>query len=217
MRVLALSDFHGEEKVLEGLRGVLEKERFDLILVVGDITHRGPVSYAEDLLDTLRGERLFAIHGNMDTKQVVDLLERRGFLLHMRKAEFMGWNFIGYGGSSPTPFNTPIEYPEEQIYEELSRFRMNSKTVLITHSPPYDSDVDRTSSGVSAGSRSIRRVIEERKPFLNICGHIHEREGEGRVGETRIVKVPAAMNGKAAELIIDNDVKVNLIKLDAYR
>jgi len=214
MRVLALSDLHAEEAALEGLRKLLEKEKFDLILIVGDITQRGPLSYAEDLLDVLRGEKIFAIHGNMDTKQVVDLLERRGFLLHLKKAELGGWNFIGYGGSNPTPFNTPTEYSEERIYDELNKMRMNSRTILITHSPPYDSGVDRTAAGVSAGSKSIRRIIEEKKPFMNICGHIHENEGEARIGETRIIKVPAAMNGKAVELMIGEEMKVGFIKLD---
>ncbi|MEM3555211.1 MAG: metallophosphoesterase [Candidatus Micrarchaeia archaeon] len=213
MRVLALSDLHAEEAVLDCLRKLLEKEKFDLILIVGDITHKGPLSYAEDLLDVLRGEKLFAVHGNMDTQQVVDLLERRGFLLHLRKAELGGWNFIGYGGSSPTPFNTPIEYSEERIYEELSKMRMNSKTILITHPPPYNSGVDRTSGGVSAGSKSIRKIIEEKKPFMNICGHIHEGEGEAVIGETKVVKVPAAMNGKAVELMISKEMGVNFIKL----
>jgi hypothetical protein len=212
MRVLALSDLHAEETVLEGLRSLLERERFDLILIVGDITQRGPLSYAEDLLDVLRGQNLLAIHGNMDTQQVVDLLEMKGILFHLSKVEIGRWNFIGFGGSSPTPFGTPIEYSEEQIYDELGRMRVNSKTILVTHAPPYDSGVDKTSSGASAGSRAIRRVIEERKPFMNICGHIHEREGETTIGETRIVKVPPAAKGRAVEISFGEKVEVRFIQ-----
>lgn len=76
MRVLALSDLHGEEAVLERLSGLLQRERFDLILIVGDITQRGPVSYAEDLLDAIGEENILAIHGNMDTQQVIGVLEK---------------------------------------------------------------------------------------------------------------------------------------------
>jgi hypothetical protein len=204
MRLLALSDLHAVEMVLEGLASLLEDDRFDLILVVGDITQRGPLSYAEDLLDVLNGQNVLAIHGNMDTQQVVDALEKRGIFFHLNMVEMGGWNFIGFGGSSPTPFGTPIEYSEEQIYSELSRMRMNSKTILVTHSPPYDSGVDRTSKGVSAGSIAIRRIIEEKKPFMNICGHIHEAEGEAMIGSTRVIKVPPAMNGKALEVELDD-------------
>jgi hypothetical protein len=213
MRILALADLHSEEFILEKLANLIERERFDLILIVGDITQNGPLSYAEDLLDVLRGEKVWAIHGNMDTQQVVDLLERKGIFLHMQKAEIGEWNFIGFGGSSPTPFNTPTEYEEWQIYEELNKFRMNQKTILVTHSPPYDSGVDKTSAGVSAGSKSIRRIIEEKKPFMNICGHIHEGEGETVIGSTRIVKVPAAMNGKALEVILGEKIGVKSVQL----
>ena len=204
MRLLALSDLHAVEMVLEGLASLLEDDRFDLILVVGDITQRGPLSYAEDLLDVLNGQNVLAIHGNMDTQQVVDALEKRGIFFHLNMVEMGGWNFIGFGGSSPTPFGTPIEYSEEQIYNELSGMGMNSKTILVTHSPPYDSGVDRTSKGVSAGSIAIRRIIEEKKPFMNICGHIHEAEGEAMIGSTRVIKVPPAMNGKALEVELDD-------------
>ncbi len=212
MRVLALSDLHAEEAVLDWLGSLLKKERFDLILILGDITQRGPLSYAEDLLDALNGENVLAIHGNMDTQHVVELLEKRGIFFHLKKVEMGGWNFIGFGGSNPTPFGTPIEYSEEQIYSELSRMSMNSKTILVTHSPPYDSGVDRTSKGVSAGSRAIRRIIEEEKPFMDICGHIHEAEGEAMIGSTRVIKVPPAMNGNALEVELgDSSVKkINL-------
>jgi len=213
MRILALSDLHSEETVLGGLENLLGREKFDLIILAGDITQKGPLTYAEDLLDILRGEKVLAIHGNMDTKQVVDLLERKGLFFHLSKVEVGEWNFIGFGGSSPTPFGTPIEYEEWQIYDELSRFRMNSKTILVTHSPPYDSGVDKTSAGVSAGSKSIRRIIEEKKPFMNICGHIHEAEGEAMVGETRIVKLPAASSGRAACIALEKDVDVVSIRI----
>lgn len=124
-----------------------------------------------------------------------------------------GWNFVGFGGSSPTPFGTPTEYSEEQIYRELGSMRMNSKTILVTHSPPYDSGVDKTTSGASAGSKAIRRIIEEKRPFMDICGHIHEAEGEAMIGSTRIVKVPPAMKGKAVEVLLEQDVRIEVIKL----
>jgi hypothetical protein len=216
MRILALSDLHSEEIVLEGLRNLLSKERFDLVIIAGDITQKGPLSYAEDLLDALRGEKVLAIHGNMDTTQVVDLLERKGLFFHLSKVEVGEWNFVGFGGSSPTPFGTPIEYEEWRIYDELSRIRMNSKTILVTHSPPYDSGVDMTDKGMSAGSKSIRKIIEEKKPFMNICGHIHEGEGETFIGSTKIVKVPPAMNGKAVEVELESKVAAKTIQLVTF-
>ena len=211
MRVLVLSDIHSEEAAIERLRLFLEKNKFNLVLITGDITQRGPVSYAEEFLDLFRGMNVLAIHGNMDPKPVIDLLERRGLLFHLKKVVIDGWNFIGFGGSSTTPFGTPTEYSEEEIYSELSKFKMDRKTILVTHSPPFNSEVDRTLLGVSAGSRAIRRIIKEKKPFMNICGHVHEREGEAVVGETKIVKVPPAMKGRAVQINFDKNVEIGFI------
>lgn len=90
---------------------------------------------------------------------------------------------------------------------------MNSKTILVTHSPPYDSGVDKTSAGVSAGSKSIRRIIEEKQPFMNICGHIHEAGGEAVIGETRIIKVPPANERRAACIVLNKEVTIIPVKL----
>jgi len=213
MRILALSDLHSEEIVLEGIENLLKREKFDLFIIAGDITQRGPLTYAENLLDILRGEKVLAIHGNMDTQQVIGLLERKGIFFHLSKVEMGEWNFIGFGGSNPTPFGTPTEYEEGQIYDELSRFRMNSKTILVTHAPPYNSGVDRTSKGVSAGSRSVRRIIEEKKPFMDLCGHIHEGDDEAVVGSTRVVKIPPGMEGRALDIELRGDAYTRIIQL----
>jgi hypothetical protein len=211
VKALVLSDIHSEEAAIEKLRVFLEINKFNLVIIVGDITQRGPVSYAEEFLDLFRGMNVLAIHGNMDPKPVIDLLERRGLLFHLKKVDINGWNFIGFGGSGPTPFGTPTEYSEEEIYNELSKFRMDRKTVLVTHSPPFNSEVDRTASGKSAGSRAIRRIIEEKKPFMNICGHVHEREGETSIGDTRIVKVPPAVKGRAVEIDFDRNLEIKFM------
>lgn len=211
MKALVLSDIHSEEAAIEKLGLFLKSNRFNLVIIAGDITQRGPVSYAEEFLDLFRGMNVLAIHGNMDPKPVIDLLERRGLLFHLKKVNADGWNFIGFGGSNPTPFGTPTEYSEKEIYNELNKFRMDRKTILVTHSPPYNSGVDRTSAGVSAGSRAIRKIIEEKEPFMDICGHIHEREGETNIGETKVVKVPPAAKGRAVQINFDKNLEVGFI------
>lgn len=200
--MLALSDIHSDEMVIEKLRVFLERNKFDLVLIAGDITNRGPVSYAEEFLGLFSGMNVLAIHGNMDPKPVVDLLERRGIFFHCKRVRIGEWAFVGFGGSSPTPFGTPTEYPEDEIEEELSKVRIDEKTVLVTHSPPYDSGFDRTRIGMKAGSKAIRKIIEEKRPFMNICGHIHESEGIGMLNGTKIVKLPPAEKCKAVEILL---------------
>jgi Icc-related predicted phosphoesterase len=50
--------------------------------------------------------------------------------------------------------------------------------------------VDRSGSGEHLGSEAVRRAIEERRPRLVLCGHIHESWGEeATAGSTRVVNL----------------------------
>jgi Icc-related predicted phosphoesterase len=108
----------------------------------------------------------------------------------------MGW-------SSPTPWSTPREMPEEEFLDRLSTLmgsvRDQRKTVMMTHVPPYDSGLDTAPllspdlrPTVSAGdllrgpvgSTGVRRAIETFRPVLGVHGHIHESGGQRRIGDT---------------------------------
>ena len=59
--------------------------------------------------------------------------------------------------------------------------------VLVVHSPPKG-HVDRSSGGRSLGSEAILRTIEQKRPRVAICGHIHEAAGEeSSIGPTRVL------------------------------
>ena len=49
----------------------------------------------------------------------------------------------------------------------------SDRMILITHSPPFQTKLDRAQKG-SFGSRAIRAWIEEHQPYLTLHGHIHE-------------------------------------------
>ena len=97
-----------------------------------------------------------------------------------------------------TPFNTPGELAEEEIYERIKDLPIDQKTILVCHCPPcgYFDSV----RGEKTGSTSLLRIIHEKEPLVFLCGHIHELEGVARIGKTTVIKIPAAMNGKVAVL-----------------
>ncbi len=78
------------------------------------------------------------------------------------------------------------------IREDLSRLPKpvsQKKAIYLMHSPPFGTRLDLIQGKKFAGSRSIRRFLEENQPFLTLHGHIHEApELSGsfidRVGET---------------------------------
>jgi uncharacterized protein len=128
--------------------------------------------------------------------------------------ELTPWHqLVSMGWSSPTPWSTPRELPEEEFLDRLSSLlggvRDTRRTVMMTHVPPYDSGLDTApllspslQPTVSAGdvlrgpvgSHGVRRAIETFKPVLGVHGHIHESGGERRIGSTLCVNAGSEAN-----------------------
>ena len=104
--------------------------------------------------------------------------------------EIDGTHVAALGYSSPTPFDTPGEYTEDELASRLSAFAGLKPLVLICHAPPMDTDLDQVRSGLHAGSRAVRDFIEKHQPEQFFCGHIHEAEGVvTQLGATRAQNV----------------------------
>ncbi|VVC00883.1 3',5'-cyclic adenosine monophosphate phosphodiesterase CpdA [uncultured archaeon] len=209
MKILALSDLHTDEMLLDRLRAVSAKGQYDLVILAGDITNRGPVSYAEEVVSLF--PKVYAVHGNMDTPDVVEKLREMGVLIHGKKVRVGEWNIVGLGGSNPTPFSTPSEYSEEQIGQTLAKAGVDEFSILVSHPPPYG--VFDSVGPVHVGCRAVRDIIEKKKPILCICGHIHEYEGKEIIGETFVVKLGPAEKLRAAEIEIKDSIEVKFISL----
>jgi uncharacterized protein len=114
-----------------------------------------------------------------------------------------GLQLLSYGWSNNTPWNTPREVPEEELYQRLddlaSQVADPNRAVFMIHVPPYDSGLDTAPilnenlrPTVSAGdvlrgpvgSTAVRKLIETYQPMLSVHGHIHESGGERRIGKT---------------------------------
>ena len=118
------------------------------------------------------------------------MITQRNMNLHGTSRTIGEVQFFGIGGCNKTPFHTPQEYSEEQMKQILesipespgSRFR-----ILISHSPPYKSKVDRMLLGIHVGSKAIREYVETSQPDIVLCGHIHEARGIDHIGRTLII------------------------------
>lgn len=179
----------------------------DLFLVTGDITNFGPLSYARELFRGL-SVKAYGIPGNCDPKDMVSLLEEMGVNLHCRKETFGGETIIGFGGSSPTPFHTPFELPEEEILASLKPLMVRD-AILAIHSPPKG-HVDFLEWSGHVGSHSLKMLVDEYRPRLVLCGHIHEARGVERGGTTFVNPGPA-YQGCAAIIDLEEEMKVTLL------
>jgi Icc-related predicted phosphoesterase len=223
MKILAVSDIHGKYmKIIE----YLKENNVDLIILTGDITHFGPPELAEEIMNEISSFDIpvLAIPGNCDPINLYGNIDNSNAInIHGRSVTIKNIGICGFGGSNPTPFNTPLEFDEVEIYDEarkaMESIKNHKVTLFITHAPPIGTKTDILPSGDHVGSESIRRVIEEFQPTLNICGHIHESRAMDEVGETKVVNPGMLSEGHACMINIDdsdeNDIKVNpeIIKL----
>jgi uncharacterized protein len=124
-----------------------------------------------------------------------------------------GLQLLASGWSNLTPWHTPREETEDELYARLdglaSEVRDPRRAVFMIHVPPHDSGLDTAPildenlrPTVSAGdvlrgpvgSFAVRRVIERYQPLLGVHGHIHESGGERRIGETLCINPGSEAN-----------------------
>lgn len=187
-RALIFSDIHNDSKALEKLMDI----EADYYFAAGDLVNwaRGLDKMGEIL--KRRGPKMYVLPGNHESaRDIEDLCDRFGFTnFHQQTMQIGGKHIAGLGYSSPTPFNTPGEYSEEEIAARLAKFKSLKPLVLICHCPPLDTKLDRIKEGLHAGSRSVREFIEAEQPEYFFCGHIHEAEGVViEMGSTRAQNV----------------------------
>jgi uncharacterized protein len=222
MKILAVGDLHGDyKKILD----YLKENRVDLVILTGDITHFGPADLGEEILNEITqfDVPVLAIPGNCDPESIHKEIENsRAINIHGRNVVIKNIGICGFGGSNPTPFDTPLEFEEVQIYDEarktLKSIEDHKITLFITHVPPYGTKTDLLPSGDHVGSTSIRKIIEEQQPSINICGHIHESRGMDVIGKTKVVNPGEISEGYGCLIQVDdsNDkvkIKPEIIKL----
>ena len=137
----------------------------------------GPVDMVDDVLSRI-DVPCFAVPGNCDPKEILDTLEHSDAVcLHGAQINLGSMTIVGLGGSNPTPFNTPGEYTEDELARRLEPFASLGPLILICHTPPKGTKLDRAGEGKHFGSTAIREFIDRHQPRYFYCGHIHEAAG----------------------------------------
>ena len=210
MRILALADVHGD---ISHIDDILEKAgKVDIVVISGDLTNFGPKENAIELLEKF-DTPVLAVPGNCDPYEIMEAIEGSDATnLHKRTVNLDGMTFIGIGGSSPTPFNTPFELEEEEIENALEELFSTSPgpVVLVSHAPPKGL-LDEV-SGENVGSEAVAKFIDQAD--LVICAHIHEARGFARSNETFLVNPGMAALGYAALIEMEHDnISVSFIEV----
>ena len=225
MKILAISDIHGKKN--ENLINYLKNEDISLVLIAGDITDFGPLEFVDEFISELFecDVDVFAVPGNCDPAGICNAIKDSGALcLHNQLVGYENTVIMGYGGSNPTPFNTPGETNDDNIYAKVYElfaeyeYIINPEvprvTILLTHAPPYNTKADTMENGVHVGSQGIKKSIHEFQPTVNICGHIHEAMSIDTVGKTTVVNPGMLEENHAVLLDIDENANVDVSIVD---
>jgi Icc-related predicted phosphoesterase len=174
--------------------------------------------FAEVMLQTftrwmeLAGERLsdrdvrcFLMPGNDDPPGVDVAIEQasRVEACDERIVSFGGHEMVSLGYSNRTPFDSPRELDEDELYRRVDALAAQladpSQAIFNLHVPPYDSTLDTAAEldeqlgvvmlgsepkMIPVGSTAVRELIERYQPLLSLHGHVHESAGAKRIGRT---------------------------------
>jgi Icc-related predicted phosphoesterase len=186
-------------------------------LLADDAVHREE-AFERALLDELRlwvrfaDERLaggdtraYVIPGNDDPWSIDEVLTAGTSVVACDETvEIVGpHEMLSFGYSNRTPWHTPRELGEEEIYTRLRGLADGledpARAIFNIHVPPRDSSLDTafevdadlryvTKGGrpheIATGSSAVRQIIEEVQPLLSLHGHIHESKGVTTIGRT---------------------------------
>lgn len=186
MKLLVFSDIHSDLKALDRLLAT----EADYYFAAGDLCNWGRALDATGEVMKSRADQVYILPGNHESAdQISAFCARFGFHdFHGQRMEIGRYHVGGLGYSSPTPFNTPGEYSEEQMAARLARFDGLKPLVMICHCPPYGSTLDRVREDTHAGSRAVRDFVAREQPEYLFCGHIHEAAGSSEaMGKTTVV------------------------------
>jgi len=201
MRSIVISDIHAKTSTAELVNAAADRYGADSILILGDVTHFGPVSVAVDYISSLK-RNVYAIPGNCDPRNFPSAVSKVATDMHGRTVTADGIKIAGLGGSNPTIFNTPFEISEEEIFNSLDPI-CDDVTILMLHAPAFG-HLDMIPSGMMVGSESARAIVDKHRPLVVLSGHIHEARGVKEVNGTMFLNPGAAKEGYAALLTVEN-------------
>lgn len=207
MKVLVIVDIHKNENALKNTIEYIDELKPDILIIAGDITTFGPLEFADEFLAGVSKIPTLAIPGNCDPREILTVIDQSNVTnLHGRKQTVDNVTFVGLGGSNTTPFNTPFELSEDEIYSALDEI-MEPGVILVLHFP-VKGHLDIVPRGVHTGSSSALEIVKKYRPSLVISGHIHETRGiETDENGIQYVNPGPMKDGYAA--IIDIDPRRN--------
>ncbi len=188
MKVLAFSDFHGlfgfTDHFIE-VKKKIDLHEPDLLLLCGDLQDRGSIKLLENRIKSLLYSPIFFVWGNSEEQLDITRELENAINLHLKIREIDGFHFVGLGGDE-----YDVKRDVGEMREMLKKTPLKGENLIImSHVPPFNT-VDSCNDGRNVGVAELRDLIEDFKPILVLCGHIHEQVQKlALIGSSRICNV----------------------------
>ena len=195
LKILAASDIHGDQDLVKKLAEKAEKEDVDLVVLCGDLT-LGEMS-TKNIIGPFaeKHKKVLLIPGNHETVATADFLaelyEPEAKNIHGYSVKYKEVGIFGAGGTTNVGPMPPID--EDEIFDLLKKgfdkVKYLKKKIMVTHIHPTDCKIEKFSKFVP-GSDAVKKAVNQIKPDILLCGHVHEADGlEDKIGKTRIINV----------------------------
>lgn len=211
---IVVGDVHESTDLFERIPGVAGAEA---LILSGDLTNRGGPAQADRVIEVAQraNPRVLAQVGNMDEPRVTGHLAAKGLNIH-REALLLapGLALMGVGYSTITPFGTPSEATEADMAAWLDETHAKAKALAgeegrilaVIHNAPHGTSLDRLPNGLNVGSTAVRAFLDAAQPDICVCGHIHEGQGEERLGRCQVLNPGLLSDGGFARVDLENGV-----------
>ncbi|MGB9748466.1 MAG: metallophosphoesterase family protein [Candidatus Woesearchaeota archaeon] len=200
MKILASGDIHGDIGLVKKLAEKAKKEDVSLVVLCGDITN-GEKSI-KNLIGPFKeiGKDVLLIPGNHETVSTVDFLANVYQIKNLHGYYFF-YNNIGFFGAGGANIGL-FQIDEDEMFYLLKKgfegVKDADKKIMVTHVHPSNSKMENFTKFFK-GSSAVRKAIEELKPDILLCSHVHEAEGiEEKIGKTLVINV--GKNGKIIDI-----------------
>ena len=184
MKILAFTDLHGNKKITERL--IKKAKDVDLLVCAGDISifERNLKTIISQFSKTKKP--LIIIPGNHESPEALEKTRHELVIpLHKKIYKINNITFIGYGTDG---FSARDKEFESFITKAKKEITEKERVIFITHGPPYGNKLDKLPYFGHVGNKSYNNAILQIKPFLHICGHLHENFGKkDKLGKTFLV------------------------------
>lgn len=207
MRIVAVSDTHCKHNKLK-------IPPCDLLIHAGDWTYQGMQSEVRPFAEWLNDQparNIVIVPGNHEVYFEDNWPESNRWILdHCPDVQILindtiEVNGVKIFGSAWTPWFHQWAYNAGRTISEAAHYRVPfigdkwaeiqpGTNIVITHGPAYgilDELVypDGTPKGEFVGCVELRKKIEEIKPDLHFCGHIHGQHGQVHINGTSFYNV----------------------------